>query len=82
MFNTVLPGTTPPVEEETEAPTEADTTTEADVTEGTLPDETVPTTDEDSKPAKSGCGASLSALLLPVTAAGAALAVKGKKKED
>ena len=71
VFNTVMPGSTPPAEEETSSESTGD------VTEGTLPSEPDVSTEV---PPKKGCGASLSAAaLLTAAAAGVCLA---KKKEN
>ena len=78
VFNTVMPGSTPPAEIETEEPTDAPTETP------TAPAET-PTeapTDGETEAPKKGCGSVIPSLLMPMAImGGAALAVK-RKKED
>ena len=75
VFNTVMPGTTPPAEEETS------TETAGDVTEGTVPEDTVGDTDSETLPEKKGCGASLSAAAT-LTAAAAAVCLSKKKENE
>lgn len=75
VFNTVMPGSTPPSEAETEAPTES----VGDVTEGTAPNETNGDPSE-TQPEKKGCGSSLLASAT-VMAAAAAGVILSKKKE-
>ena len=81
VFNTVMPGSTPPAEEETEAPTEtpADVPTEDDVTEGTAPEEN---TEGETDAPKKGCGSSLLTSAAAVLAASAAAVAVSKKKEN
>ena len=74
VFNTVLPGTTPPAEEDTEAPTES----MGDMTEGTAPEDT----GDESRPAKKGCGSSLSTAAALVTVAAASAVVPLSKKKE
>ena len=80
VFNTVMPGTTPPSEEETEAPTE----TTGDVTEGTVPEDTTAPAVEDTTAEKSGgCKSVLPSLILPAAVlSGAALTAKRKRDEE
>jgi len=78
LFNTVMPGSVPPAEEDTEAPTEAPT--EGYVTEGTAPEESTEGEDVTETP-KKGCGSSLFASAA-VTVAAAALAVGVSKKKE
>jgi hypothetical protein len=79
VFNTVMPGSTPPAEEETEAPTE--TPTEGDVTEGTAPADSTDGDTETDAP-KKGCGSSLLTSAAAVLAASAAAVAVSKKKEN
>ena len=81
VFNTVMPGSTPPEEVETEAPTETptDVPTEGDVTEGTAPEEN---TEGESETPKKGCGSSLLTSAAAVLAASAAAVAVSKKKEN
>ena len=78
VFNTVMPGSVPPAEEDTEAPTEAPI--EGDVTEGTAPEESTEGEDVTETP-KKGCGSSL-LTSAAVTVAAAALAVGVSKKKE
>ena len=80
VFNTVMPGSTPPSEEETEAPTE----TAGDVTEGTVPEDTTAPAVEDTTAEKSGgCKSVLPSLILPAAVlSGAALTAKRKRDEE
>ena len=77
VFNTVMPGSTPPEEIETEAPTE----TEGDVTEGTVPEETTGGETE-TQPEQKGCGSVIPSLLVPMALAGGAALTAKRKKED
>ena len=80
VFNTVMPGTTPPAEEETETPTES----AGDVTEGTVPEDTTASdvgSESETQPEKKGCGASLSAAAT-LTAAAAAVCLSKKKENE
>ena len=75
VFNTVMPGSTPPEEVETEA------STQGDVTEGTASTETTGGENE-TQPEQKGCGSVIPSLLVPMAiVGGAALTVK-RKKED
>ena len=80
IFNTVMPGSVPPEEVETQPETEAPT--EGDVTEGPAPEESTNGETETDAP-KKGCGSSLltSAAVLAATAA-AAVAVSKKKENE
>ena len=76
VFNTVMPGSVPPEEVETETPTEGD------VTEGTAPEESTEGEDVTETP-KKGCGSSLLTSAAAVLAASAAaVAVSGKKENE
>jgi hypothetical protein len=77
VFNTVMPGSTPPAEEETEAPTE--TPTEGDVTEGTAPEEN---TEGETEAPKKGCGSSLLTSAAVLAASAAAVAISKKKENE
>ena len=80
VFNTVMPGTTPPAEEETGTPTES----VGDVTEGTAPEDTTASdvsSESETQPGKKGCGASLSAAAV-LTAAAAAVCLSKKKENE
>jgi hypothetical protein len=83
VFNTVMPGSTPPEEVETEAPTEtpAETPTEGDVTEGTAPAESTDGDTETDAP-KKGCGSSLLTSAAVLAASAAAVAVSKKKENE
>ena len=80
IFNTVMPGSVPPEEVETQPETEAPT--EGDVTEGPAPEDSTNGETETHAP-KKGCGSSLltSAAVLAATAA-AAVAVSKKKENE
>ena len=76
VFNTVMPGSVPPEEAETDAETE----TAEDLV--TTPAETDRESDgETTKPEKKGCGSSLLSIAAAVTAAASAFALS-KKKDD
>jgi hypothetical protein len=75
VFNTVMPGSMPPSETETEAPTEGD------VTEGTAPEDSTDLETETDAP-KRGCGSSLTAAAAILTATAAAVAVSKKKENE
>lgn len=75
VFNTVMPGSMPPSETETEAPTEGD------VTEGTAPEDSTDRETETDAP-KRGCGSSLTAAATILTATAAAVAVSKKKENE
>jgi hypothetical protein len=77
IFNTVMPGSVPPEEVETQPETE----TAEDI--ATSPAETAPETDGETDAPKKGCGSSLltSAAVLAATAA-AAVAVSKKKENE
>ena len=80
VFNTVMPGTTPPAEEETGTPTES----AGDMTEGTAPEDTTASdvgSESETQPGKKGCGASLSAATT-LTAAAAAVCLSKKKENE
>ena len=77
VFNTVLPGTTPPAEEETGTPDEST----GDVTEETAPGETTGDSASEPQTGKKGCGASLSAAAL-LTAAAAGVSLTKKKENE
>jgi hypothetical protein len=83
VFNTVMPGSVPPEEVETEAPAEtpAETPTEGDVTEGTAPAESTDGDTETDAP-KKGCGSSLLTSAAAILAASAAAVAVSKKKEN
>jgi hypothetical protein len=78
VFNTVMPGTTPSEETVTESSTEVPTEAPTETTD--VPAETTDAGTE--TPAKKGCGASLPAVLLPVTAACAATCARKKKEHE
>ena len=79
VFNTVMPGSVPPEEVETDTETAEDIVTTPD---GTAPDETATESDgESAEPDKKGCGSSLLSSAAILTAAAAA-AVVSKKKEN
>ena len=76
VFNTVMPGSVPPEEAETQPETE----TAEDMV--TAPDETAPESDgEATEPVKKGCGSSLLAPAAILTAAAAAVVSKKKENE-
>ena len=77
VFNTVMPGTTPPAEDGTEDPTEP----VGDVTEGTAPAETNGDPSE-TQPEKKGCGSSLLTSAAVVASAAAAGVAFSKKKKN
>ena len=75
VFNTVMPGSVPPEEEETQPETAEDTVI--------TPVETAPESDgETTVPAKKGCGSSLSAAAAVLTATAAAVVVSKKKENE
>ena len=78
VFNTVMPGSVPPEEVETQPETEAPT--EGDVTEGPAPEDS---TNGETDAPKKGCGSSLltSAAVLAATAAAAVTVSKKKENE-
>jgi hypothetical protein len=74
VFNTVMPGSVPPEEVETDAETAEDIVT--------TPDGTAPESDgEATEPVKKGCGSSLLAPAAILTAAAAAVVSKKKENE-
>ena len=79
VFNTVMPGSVPPEEVETQPETEAPT--EGDVTEGTAPEDSTDRETETDAP-KRGCGSSLTAAAAILTATAAAVAVSKKKENE
>ena len=79
VFNTSLPGSVPPAENETEVPAE----TNGDVTEETVPEDTTAHTGEDTTEGTGGgCKSVLPSLILPFAAVGAAALTVKRKKED
>jgi hypothetical protein len=75
VFNTVMPGSTPPDEVETEAPTQGD------VTEGPASEETTEG-EAETQPEKKGCGSVIPSLLVPMAIVGGAALTAKRKKED
>ncbi len=81
VFNTVMPGSVPPAEGETEIPTNVET---GSVIEPTTkaPNVTTDTeTETDSEDSK-GCGSMLPSLILPLALAGSAVLTAKRKKKD
>ena len=78
IFNTVMPGSVPPEEVETQPETE----TAEDI--ATTPAETAPETDgeTETEAPKKGCGSSLSAAAAVLTATAAAVVVSKKKENE
>ena len=80
VFNTVMPGSVPPEEVETDTETAEDIVTTPD---GTSPDETAAESDgESTEPDKKGCGSSLLSSAAIITAAAAAAGVSKKKENE
>ena len=78
VFNTVMPGSVPPEEAETEEPTETPTETPTD------PEETpteAPTNGETEAP-KKGCGSVIPSLLVPMAIMGGAALTLNRKKDE
>lgn len=75
VFNTAMPGSTPPEEVETEA------STQGNVTEGPAPEETTGGETE-TQPEKKGCGSVIPSLLVPMALVGGAALTAKRKKED
>ena len=79
IFNTVMPGSVPPEEDETETETAEDIVTPP---VGTTPEDTAESDEGDTEPAKKGCGSSLLASAAVLTATAAAVVVSKKKENE